>query len=166
MNTTTKIKNPCQNAPGYHKLCSCHGWKRLTREEIEAGNNEISRRLNYVINNREALGITCAEGNLHLAPGDDSVFPYKQAPWLEDGSVNPPGVWTDPENDRELSRKHSKTTKWKCTKCGALCESFEAREFNKNDSSKKQLEETWWWCMKCKDAKAKLLNSNKKQRKN
>ena len=84
--------NPCPNKGGVHKLCGCHGTARLSAEEVLRGNEEISRRLNYVINNREALGVECADGNLHLAPGDDSQFPYMQAPWMKDGSVNPAGV--------------------------------------------------------------------------
>jgi|DEB0MinimDraft_4_1074332.scaffolds.fasta_scaffold02193_3 hypothetical protein len=142
--------NPCKNETGPHKRCGCHGTLRLTAEDVYRGNEEISRRLNYVIKNREALGVECADGNLHLAPGDDSQFPYKQPPWMEDGSVNPAGVWVDVTKDADLSRKHSNTTKWKCTKCGAHCESFEAREMNLKAS--KEVRDQWWWCFKCKQS--------------
>ena len=156
-------RNPCKNEQGLHKLCGCHGTMRLTVEEVYRGNEEISRRLNYIINNREKLGVECADGNLHLAPGDDSQFPYKQAPWMEDGSVNPAGVWVDVAKDAELSRKHSKTTKWKCTKCGVGCESVEAPEMNHKTS--KEEREQWWWCFKCKERagiKAKQFGGNKR----
>ena len=148
--STNAYENPnkCPNKSGPHKLCGCHGSARLTEEEVQRGKDEISRRLNYVINNREALGVECADGNLHLAPGDDSVFPYKQAPWMPDGSVNPAGVWVDVNIDSELSKKHSKSTKWSCSKCGRQCESFEAREVDHRVS--KDMRDEWWWCFQCK----------------
>jgi hypothetical protein len=104
--------------------------------------------LNYVIINRKALGVECADGNLHLAPGDDSQFPYKQAPWLKNGNVNPAVVWVDVKTDAELSKKHSRTTKCKCTKCGVQCESFDARELNNKVS--KEMKDQRWWCSRWK----------------
>ena len=88
-----------------------------------------------------------AHSHVHEAPGDDSQFMYKVAPWHPDGSVNPPGVPStvpDKVDKTRLLTDYNTATGWSCRRCGEWV-SVRPREAVGVEPK------TWWWCKACKN---------------
>lgn len=131
--------------------CGCHATVPPTEEQIRRHEAEHCRRLNWCINNK----LCPAFDHIHKAPGDDKEFVYGVPPWNKDGSVNPCGVYAQPETESDkilLSYcKESSDSKWNCQKCG--------KEVPRKPSiwkGKKGDEPwNWWFCFDCKNKYSK-----------
>ena len=152
---------PCSrnHAPGY-TLCSCCHDKYATSYEIEKHENEILRR-------KRTLGDRWfAVMNGHMLhdgePANDKNFIYGQAPNHKDGTINGPGVYSDPTiYALELQQQHlhqqdrDRSQEWICrhVECGKRVDK-PPREFMPGPKRQKEPVD-WWWCDECRANKKK-----------
>lgn len=153
-----KKRKRCDKAPN----CGCHATKQPPAELISKHEEEHTRRLKWCIDNNHLP----AHSFVHLAPGDDSNFVYGVAPWFEDGSVNPQGVYTGPVDEKERQwvalEKQAQHQTWRCKSCKCIVPGAPRAWIPKNG-----VEEPWdwWFCVKCKATQSKPSKKDLKRQK-
>jgi hypothetical protein len=146
--------------------CGVCARKRPSEAAINAHNAEIARRKRLA----GKLWYKVTHGTMldDSVIANDDMFIYGQVPVKLDGSVHPPGEWSDTtlsefeKQQLKLFKEEMHEQSWRCTSCKQLVKQT-PRAWVPRAGQTEPVD--WWWCTDCRRTKSKPTAKEQKKRK-